>query len=432
MAAKIIPKKSTVADKVPEATDLDAGEIAINLTDAKIYAKHTDNTIVNLSGAAELHTHTISQVTDLQSELDSKVDTSTYTASDVKTKYESNANTNAFTDSEKQKLSGIETDATADQTPSEILTAIKSVDGPSSGLDADTLDGKELSTIESEYQSYADSVSGGAALVWSIISSNTSALISNGYLVDCSAGPITLTLPASPSVGDNIGVSDFTKSSETNQITLARNGNNITGLAEDFIVNINGAGFTLVYTNSTVGWEIVSEVGVTTHVPYSYDETDDHITTNGDLSVNGALDVVSSATVDTISATTSITTPTIEVDTINSSNPSTTPVTLNNDLTVTGTITETSSIRYKSNIRKLDNSLDSVMKLNGVMYDKMNDKDNTGFIAEEVEKILPNLVTYKNGEVEGLQYTQIIAYLVESVKELNDKIERLEEEKANG
>ena len=41
------------------------------------------------------------------------------------------------------KLDGIEANATADQTASEILTAIKTVDGASSGLDADLLDGQE-------------------------------------------------------------------------------------------------------------------------------------------------------------------------------------------------------------------------------------------------------------------------------------------------
>lgn len=74
MSAKIIPKKSTVAGKIPDTADLEAGEVAINLTDAVFYAKHTDGSIVNLSGAPELHTHTISQVNNLQSELDSKVD----------------------------------------------------------------------------------------------------------------------------------------------------------------------------------------------------------------------------------------------------------------------------------------------------------------------------------------------------------------------
>lgn len=47
----------------------------------------------------------------------------------------------AYTETEKTKLAGIESGATADMTASEILTAIKTVDGASSGLDADTLDG---------------------------------------------------------------------------------------------------------------------------------------------------------------------------------------------------------------------------------------------------------------------------------------------------
>ena len=67
--------------------------------------------------------------------------TADQTAAEIKTAYESNANTNAYTDAEKTKLAGIETGATADQTASEILTLIKTVDGAGSGLDADTLDG---------------------------------------------------------------------------------------------------------------------------------------------------------------------------------------------------------------------------------------------------------------------------------------------------
>jgi hypothetical protein len=48
---------------------------------------------------------------------------------------------------DKAKLDGIEAGATGDMTPTEILTAIKSVDGPSSGLDADTLDGQQASAF---------------------------------------------------------------------------------------------------------------------------------------------------------------------------------------------------------------------------------------------------------------------------------------------
>ena len=53
---------------------------------------------------------------------DAALPAATYTAADVKTKYETNANTNAFTDAEQTKLAGIETGATADQTGADIKT----------------------------------------------------------------------------------------------------------------------------------------------------------------------------------------------------------------------------------------------------------------------------------------------------------------------
>jgi hypothetical protein len=73
--------------------------------------------------------------------------TADQTDAEIKTAYENNSDTNAFTDAEKTKLSGIESSATADQSASEILTAIKTVDGTGSGLDADTVDGVEASAL---------------------------------------------------------------------------------------------------------------------------------------------------------------------------------------------------------------------------------------------------------------------------------------------
>ena len=58
---------------------------------------------------------------------------------------ESASDSNVFTDADHSKLNGIEASATADQTASEILTLIKTVDGSGSGLDADNLDGRTWS-----------------------------------------------------------------------------------------------------------------------------------------------------------------------------------------------------------------------------------------------------------------------------------------------
>jgi hypothetical protein len=99
------------------------------------------------------------------------------------------------------------------------------------------------------------------------------------------------------------------------------------------------------------------------------------------------------------------------------------------NLTVTGTITEQSSIRYKENVNPIDNALEKVLQLQGVTYDRKDGtaKNEPGMIAEEVANVIPNLVSYNDdGIVDGIHYSKTVAYLVECIKELNAKIERLE------
>jgi len=72
-------------------------------------------------------------------------DLSNVSANNVRDLVENASNSNTFNDADHTKLNGIETAATQDQTASEILTLIKTVDGSSSGLDADILDGLDSS-----------------------------------------------------------------------------------------------------------------------------------------------------------------------------------------------------------------------------------------------------------------------------------------------
>lgn len=90
-------------------------------------------------------------------------------------------------------------------------------------------------------------------------------------------------------------------------------------------------------------------------------------------------------------------------------------------------ITETSSIRYKTNIKDIDNALDVINKMRGVVYDRRDGSslNETGLIAEELHEIAPSLVKVnEDGIPEAIQYTRIIAYLVEAIKELEQKIDR--------
>jgi hypothetical protein len=91
-------------------------------------------------------------------------------------------------------------------------------------------------------------------------------------------------------------------------------------------------------------------------------------------------------------------------------------------------IVETSSITLKENINSISNGLGSVLSLNGVTYDRKDGsyKNEAGLIAEDVYKVLPNLVTLdKGGNPEGINYTKLTAYLIEAVKELKKEIELL-------
>jgi hypothetical protein len=91
------------------------------------------------------------------------------------------------------------------------------------------------------------------------------------------------------------------------------------------------------------------------------------------------------------------------------------------------TIVETSSIAFKENVNPIENALDLILQLVGVTYDrKDHDRHEAGLIAEDVYKIVPNLVSLdENGNPYGIQYTKITAYLIESIKSLKQEINEL-------
>jgi hypothetical protein len=93
-----------------------------------------------------------------------------------------------------------------------------------------------------------------------------------------------------------------------------------------------------------------------------------------------------------------------------------------------GSITETSSIVYKENVNPIMSALDSILQLTGVTYDRKDGSsaNEAGLIAEEVNEVLPNIVTKnEEGKPEGIQYTKLTAYLIECIKELKSEIDML-------
>lgn len=98
------------------------------------------------------------------------------------------------------------------------------------------------------------------------------------------------------------------------------------------------------------------------------------------------------------------------------------------NVVVSGTFTETSSIRYKENVIDLESVTDKVNKLRPVRYNKVGyTTQEIGLIAEEVSELFPEFVNYNEaGQAESLNYTRLSVILLQTVKELSDKIKKLE------
>lgn len=87
------------------------------------------------------------------------------------------------------------------------------------------------------------------------ISANTNIIAKKRYFVT-SASALTLTLPSSPVLNDEIQIVDASGNAATYNITVARNGKLINGNAGNFIIDVNGSWYTLVFTGNTYGWKV--------------------------------------------------------------------------------------------------------------------------------------------------------------------------------
>jgi len=89
-----------------------------------------------------------------------------------------------------------------------------------------------------------------------------------------------------------------------------------------------------------------------------------------------------------------------------------------------------SSIRFKEDVEPLNSALDTINKLQGVSYSwKDTGKKDYGFIAEEVGKVIPEIVEWSQDPeyANTMDYTKIISFLVEAVKQQQNKIDLLSE-----
>ena len=101
--------------------------------------------------------------------------------------------------------------------------------------------------------------------------------------------------------------------------------------------------------------------------------------------------------------------------------------TVSNDLTVGGDIVVSSDARLKANIVSLGATLAKLLLIDGKRYTmKKNGKQKIGVLAQDIQKVFPELVTTDDKDMLAVNYQGLVPVLINALKEQDDKISRLE------
>jgi len=96
----------------------------------------------------------------------------------------------------------------------------------------------------------------GLGEAWQIKTGTYTASDGDNLFCDTSGTAFTVTLPASPSIGNQVKIIDAEGTFGTNNLTVGRNSQKIQGATSDLVISTNGAGIALVYVNADNGWRL--------------------------------------------------------------------------------------------------------------------------------------------------------------------------------
>ena len=114
-------------------------------------------------------------------------------------------------------------------------------------------------------------------------STGLTAVAGRGYFIDTTSGTVTVTLPASPSIGDQIAFKDFARTFGTNNVTLASN--TFDGVASTtHIFSTSGLSATCIYSGN--GWQLINDDTTTKMGPSYIEATGGTVTTSGDFKIH--------------------------------------------------------------------------------------------------------------------------------------------------
>ena len=147
-------------------------------------------------------------------------------------------------------------------------------------------------TIRGTSRALGDSFSLNPNVDWQSVivadgSTATTGVAGLGYFINTTSAAHTFTLPASATRGDTIAIKDYAATFATNKLTIARNGHNIQGAANNSLIGTNRASLVLVYVDSTKGWLYAEEHNVAFLAqPVFTSATGGTITTSGNFKIH--------------------------------------------------------------------------------------------------------------------------------------------------
>jgi hypothetical protein len=122
-----------------------------------------------------------------------------------------------------------------------------------------TSPGTSGNVLTSNGTAWTSAVLPAGGLTYVVKTANYTTFDKEGVLADTSGGAFTVTLPATPATGAQVVVADAGANWGTNNLTVARNGETIGGLAQDLVCDITGASVQFVYDGTT--WEVYAQIG---------------------------------------------------------------------------------------------------------------------------------------------------------------------------
>jgi hypothetical protein len=131
--------------------------------------------------------------------------------------------------------------------------------GAANGGTGLTSPGTAGNVLVSNGTAWTSAAPAGGGISYTTKTSAYTAADKDGILANTSAGAFTVTLPSSPSAGNQVIIADAADTWGSNNLTIARNGATIEGLAENLVCDINGASIQLIYTGTT--WQVYAQIG---------------------------------------------------------------------------------------------------------------------------------------------------------------------------